>query len=272
MTAKRGTQWKTSWRRQKSGLGTAPQMMWFFSEFSSSPSLMAANQYDYEQALATPTIGEGAPSFWIGSISAANLPGTTGLVSASRGLSPGSPDWASNLNWAPTLGLGAVGRVEATQLLQQIPVLNGYAPPARQAVVQMLVVEPYLTGFKATLWVDGNPRQTAVSLVAYNPNAAGRLFIRPLLGLFNSMAGGNVLPTDAEIRTWFTATRYASPFPAAQEIPGKTLDRYDAALTPGVTPAVLVNQVLGSQDADLTTYGVNPPAPLNLLVATTFGY
>jgi len=276
MTAKRGTQWKTSWRRQKPGLGTAPQPMWFFGRFSLFPNLTGA-QYDYEQALPA-SIGDTAPPFWIGSISASSLPGLTGLASISRGIHPGSPDWKSNLEYSPTVGVESIGRVETSQIIQQVPVLNGHAPPALQAVVQMLVVEPYTNpvfpfgpGFVAKLWVDGSLRQTEISLLPYNPNGAGRLFIRPLLGFINSMAGGNALPTDAEIRTWFSATRYALPFPAAQEIPGKTLDRYDAALTPGVVPAILVNQSTG-QNADLTVVSGIPPAPLNLLVDTTFGY
>jgi hypothetical protein len=81
------------------------------------------------------------------------------------------------------------------------------------------------------------------------------------------MAGGNALPTTQEIQDWFAATRSAL---SAQPIPGKTLDQYDAANTPGVVPNPLVN-LAGGQNAPLVTVGT-PPVPVNILIPATFGY
>jgi hypothetical protein len=144
------------------------------------------------------------------------------------------------------------------------------SPIPLRAVVLLLVVEPVLGGHLVTLWIDGAVRRQNFIPIAnpYVPGV-GTLTVSPGHAFLNSMAGGNALPTNAEIQAWFSASRYAAPFPSAQAIPGKTLDRYDAGVTPGVVPNPLVNLV-GGQNAPMITNLA--PLPVNLLVPATFGY
>jgi len=269
MTAKRGTLWKTSWRRQKPEIGAGQRVpMWFFSGFTVLSSGLL-----YEQPLAAPSIGDAAPPFWVGTIQGSYLLPVTGASSL-----VGRSTWVQDLKWLPApISNPIVDLLKAFASIQGVqmdPVVNQLNPPLSpvqvRAVVQMLVVEPYLTGFRATLWVDGTVRETIVKKTPYGP-ALLKLRIEPSRGLFNSLAGGNALPTTQEIQDWFSATRYANP-PAAQAIPGKTSDRYDAGITPGVVPNPLINQA-GGQAAPLVSFGLPPPpVPANILLDATFGY
>jgi hypothetical protein len=108
-----------------------------------------------------------------------------------------------------------------------------------------------------------------LTTITYVPGL-GTLTFDPGTAYINSMAGGNALPTTQEIQDWFQASRYALPFPVAQQIPGKTLDQYDAGATPGIVPNPLVNLAVG-QNAPLVVSGI-PPIPANLLIPATFAY
>jgi len=263
MTAKRGTLWKTSWRRQKPAIGAGQRVpMWFFSGFT-----VGQNGQAFQQPLTSPSIGDVAPPFWVGTIQGNDLLSATATSSiVGRGTA-----WFEFLEWKPTSNLLQVNTGATTSMNPAVSQLNPPLSPIQvRAVVQMLVVEPYLAGFRATLWIDGAVRASTVSAVAYVPGAS-LLGIEPSKGLFNSLAGGNALPTTQEIQDWFSATRYA-PQPAAQAIPGKTSDRYDAGITPGVVPDPLINQA-GGQAAPLVPFGLPPPPlPANILLDATFGY
>jgi hypothetical protein len=281
MTAKRGTQWKTSWRRQKPSLGTAPQGMWWFANFGDG----LGGESFFEQPATTPSIGDLAPPFWIGSIYGSSVPGAALNTQVARGVGaplPTTPSWLSGLFW-DTSELRAFVKSRASafpffpETEQVLAPLGAMASPALiRGVVQMLVVEsillpaPDFASLRLTLWVDGALRGTAISPGGTYIPSLGNLFVQPKLGFLNSMAGGNALPTTQEIQDWFANSRYALPFPSAQPIPGKTLDQYDAALVPGVVPAALTN-LSGGQAAPLLSVGV-PPVPVNLFLPTTFGF
>lgn len=283
---KRGTLWKTSWRRQRPSIGTAPQDVWWFANFGDAET--GADESYYQQPLVSPSIGETVPPFWIGAIFGSSLPAADLGTAITRGFPaplPTVPSWTARLDYEffPPPSPSDLSPLEVTAFAAPspgaelvsgaLPHLGGSAsPPLVRAVVVMLVVEPAPSGpgFQQSLWVDGALRAQGVSAVAYNPYIGGLLHVRPKFGFLNSMAGGNALPTTQEIQDWFQQSRYATPFPAAQQIPGKTLDQYDAASTPAVVPNPLVN-LAGGQNAPLLSVGA-PPVPVNILVPTTFGY
>ena len=67
MTAKRGTLWKTSWRRQKTPVPQAPVPMWFFNNFQ----IDLTGRVWYQQPSGSPGIGDATGgSFWAGMIAA----------------------------------------------------------------------------------------------------------------------------------------------------------------------------------------------------------
>jgi hypothetical protein len=280
MTARRGTLWKTSWRQQTSSLGTAEQQMWWFANFG---EFTQGGEFYYQQPLVTPAIGDVAPPFWVGAIFGTTAPAIFLDTIIQRALGvpqPSTPSWDIGIVWDPNSLPNLIANAHADNLVAPLavslstpldPLGANPAPPALiRAVVMMLVVEPDAGGgFRETLWVDGNARQTSISVSAYDPSA-GPTWLQPKLGFLNSMAGGNALPTTQEIKDWFSASRYASPFPAAQQIPGKTMDQYDAGNTPGVVPNPLVN-LAGGQNAALISLDA-PPVPVNLFVQTTFAY
>jgi len=269
MTAKRGTLWKTSWRRQKPSVAAAPVPMWFFRKDNDPLST-----FYFEQPLLTPAIGDGLPPFWIGAIFGTDVDDTPVLSPAGSLLYSGGA-WKSELQlYSPSAGLPAELRALASDggvNLEQngIPSLSPPLNPiALRAVVQLITVEKVGVGdLLLSLWIDGALRQQQLRTAVYAPGAAVTIDINT--GYVSSMAGGNGLPTTQEIQDWFQASRYASPFPAAQAIAGKTLDIYDAAATPGVVPDPLVNLSTG-QDAVLFP-GVSP-AVTNVLLDATFAY
>lgn len=268
MTSKRGTQWKTSWRRQKQAIGSDPVEMWFFHNDG------GVGSFSFVQALTTPSIGDGTPPFWCGFI--AGLPvsppadGTPDQSAVFRADGLGTA-W---LGGAQRLLLNGVetyrGLWSNYSLSAPIPSLSPpLSPIALRAVVVMIVASLNESNdLVAQVWVDGAIRAQSTPGVPY---VAGTdtLSFDPGTAYINSMAGGNVLPTTEEIQAWFSASRYASPFPSAQEISGKTTDRYDAGATPGVVPSPIVN-LAGGQDGVLTTSG--GPTPVNVQLAATFGY
>jgi hypothetical protein len=137
-----------------------------------------------------------------------------------------------------------------------------------RAVVVLMTVENVAGVAQQRLWIDGAVRAVSAELGPY-VSVPLSFSLSPLTAMINSYVGGNALPTDDEVRTWFAATRTAL---SAQPIPGKTLDRYDAGATPGVVPNPLVN-LTGGQNAPLVQVGGGPfPTPANTLFPATFGY
>ena len=256
MTAKRGSLWKTSWRKQKPALGAGTELMWFFCRFSGNEGTA-----HYEQADATPSTGAGALPFWFGSIQATSGPPGFALTSEFGRDSA----WKAKLTWDNDL-LRPSAEVEPDiGVAVEVPVYN--APLSRfqvRAVVQLVTVEPVDTGFRYVFWVDGSPVAERTSTDPYM-SGVGQFMILPQDGFVNSVVGGNALPTDEEIRAWFTATRQAL---SAQPIAGKTQDRYDAGTVPGTVPATLTN-LAGGQDADLIITGASP---INFELRAVFGY
>jgi hypothetical protein len=144
-------------------------------------------------------------------------------------------------------------------------------PPVLRAIVTLMVVEDLGNGTRRqTLWVDGAIRKTEIFTSPYEANANRFGTAMPGDGYLNSWAGGNAVPTTDEIKTWFSASRYASPFPAAQDIPGKTLDRFDAGAVPTTVPSPLVNLSIG-QNMFSASEGTSP-AFANTLFDASFAY
>lgn len=279
MTGKRATLWKTSLRRQKSPIGSAPQDMYWFVNFQLLDDFI--NRSFFSQPLDTPAIGDSVPPFWMGAILGSAVPesSTSPTPVIYRADIERGANWSAQLDYGfePSLPNGsplqAISSVEGSLPLTSDPLPQlgaGTSPLIVRATVIMLVVEPSGSTYQSTLWVDGTIRKTQISPVAYTANPGLLVQVNPGSGLMSSMAGGNALPTAQEIQDWFFATRYASPYPLAQQIPGKTLDQYDAANTPGVVPAALTNLSTG-QNAPLGSNGT-PPIPANFLLSTTFGY
>lgn len=271
MTAKRGMQWKTPWRRQKPALPQAPTAMWFFNNFQ----VDLTGRVWYQQALDTPTIGDtDGGSFWVGMIGAIGPQFGANVERADN--PPNSQDWqVIDQSFAPidpdqmiTAGFSS-GLTVGVQI-EQVSDLGVVAPVLR-AIVTLMVVEDLGDGTRRqTLWVDGSIRKQDILKSPYTRKDARFGTAMPGDGYLNSWAGGNVVPTNAEIKAWFSASRYASPMPAAQEIPGKTLDRFDAGAVPGATPSPLVNLATG-QNMVSASEGVSP-AFANTLFDASFAY
>jgi hypothetical protein len=273
MTAKRGTLWKTSWRRQKTPVPQAPVPMWFFNNFQ----IDLTGRVWYQQPLGAPGIGDTTGgSFWAGMI-AASITGPSFGASIQRADSPPNfQDWrlrVTSLAPIDPLEFGAEGQSGGVvQASQSDPVSSlGVISPVLRAIVTMLVVEDLGNGTRRqTLWVDGAVRVSGIFASPYLANAARRGAALPGDGFLNSWAGGNVLPTTDEIQEWFSASRYALPAPSAQAIPGKTLDRFDAGAVPGTVPSPLVNLSVGQNMLGVSE-GVSP-AFANTLFDASFAY
>lgn len=273
MTAKRGTLWKTSWRRQKPGIAAAPVPMWFFKNNGGAPG----SNFVFTQPLTAPGIGDGTPPFWVGMICGSEVFTTPALPTPEGSGAFRTSAWTAEAqHFTPSSGTPNELRALASggvspNLEEELPLLSSpLSPISLRAVALMLVVEKIgATDLLESLWIDGALRQQRQTVNTYAPGV-GTLTFDPGRSYINSMAGGNALPTTQEIRDWFQQTRYATPFPSAQPIPGKTLDRYDAGATPGVVPNPLVN-LAGGQNAPLVVSGF-PPNPANLLVNATFAY
>lgn len=271
MTAKRGMQWKTSWRRQKQTLGAVPVEMWFFHNDG------GVGSFSFQQAMRVPGIGDTQPPFWCGFI--AGLPGSppVGITPDQAAVFRTFGFGTSWLGGAQRLLLNGVETYRAlwSNYSMSAPV-ESLSPPLAPIVLRAVVVMIVATtdgdgNVVAQLWVDGAIRAQLATGVPYVSGLLPTdvLSFDPGTAYINSMAGGNALPTTDEIQAWFSASRYASPFPSAQEIPGKTLDRYDAANTPGVVPNPIAN-LAGGQPGALATSG--GPTPVNVQLAATFGY
>jgi hypothetical protein len=277
MTAKRGTQWKTSWRRQKSGIGSGPVDVWFFNRFSDFNGGSS-----YRQPAAVPTVGDAGPPYWVGSLTAIglflpSLPNPLLGIPASAGAFAG--DWALEVTglFVPpaqppvTPASQSLGvKVDTTNGLgqyQPLPLLSNDETIIR-AVVALMQVEPLPSGsYQRTLWVDGNPRLTRIS-ASYVPNPNFAEFCpQDYRSFMNGWAGGNASLTDAEIRQWFADVRLQAQIVS---IPGKTSDLFTAAPPTVGVPPVLVNQA-GGQNATLIAVGA-PPVPFNIQVPAWFGY
>ncbi len=274
MTAKRGMQWKTPWRRQKPALAQAPTEMWFFNNFQ----VDGAGRVWYQQALDTPTIGDtDGGSFWIGMIAATGPEGQVFGPHVERSDNPpNSQDWQlvdQLLAPADPAQMAAFGLSNGAAFANTNTLVSslGVIPPVLRAIVSLMVVEDLGDGTRRqTLWVDGAIQVREIFASPYNATAARFGTALPGDGYLNSWAGGNAVPTDAEVRTWFSASRYASPMPAAQEIPGKTLDRFNAGAVPGATPSPLLNLAAG-QNMILGSEGA-PPVAANTLFSASFAY
>jgi len=274
MTAKRGTLWKTSWRRQKTPVPQTPVPMWFFNNFQ----IDLTGRVWYQQPSGSPGIGDATGgSFWAGMIAAFQFaPGAFGALIGRADSPPNSRDWqVRDASAAPADPLqlttegSSAGAVAATQIE---PVSSlGVISPVLRAIVTMLVVEDLGNGTRRqTLWVDGAVRVSGIFASTYVSTAVRRGAALPGDGYLNSWAGGNVLPTTDEIQNWFSASRYALPAPSAQAIPGKTLDRFDAGAVPGTVPSPLVNLSVGQNMLGVSE-GVSP-AFANTLFDASFAY
>lgn len=274
MTAKRGMQWKTPWRRQKTPVGQAPVDVWFFANFGPP---VGAPQARYRFPLAVPAPGDGAAPFWIGIMFAATL-STVSVEQVRAFVSRAAAGAGFSLfgTW-PVLGpdprpLRVTGSVmaSATPLTTDVPQVGAET----RAVVALLVVEPFDTGRRETLWVDGNPVASKTDPLPY-ATAAGTLLTMAaetaLVGInigINGWAGGNFLPTDQEIRDWFGSTRANL---AVAEIPTKTSDRFTATSVAPAVPAVLPN-LAGGQNMDYVVTLAPDPVVVNTLIPVTFNY
>lgn len=275
MTAKRGTLWKTSWRRQKTPVPQAPVSMWFFNNFQ----VDLTGRVWYQQPLDTPTIGDTTGgSFWAGMIASFQFaPGNFGVNIQRAPSPPNIQNWQLiNQSLAPIdptqLVVGGFSTGTGFPASQIEPVSSlGVIPPTLRAIVSMLVVEDLGNNTRRqTLWIDGAVRSVGIFAGSYLATAARRGTAMPGDGYLNSWAGGNVLPTTDEILAWFSASRYASSTPSAQAIPGKTLDRFDAGAVPGTVPSPLVNLSVG-QNMLSASEGVTP-AFANTLFDASFAY
>jgi hypothetical protein len=271
MTAKRGTLWKTSWRRQKSAVPQAPTAMWFFNNFQ----VDLTGRVWYQQPLDTPAIGDtDGGSFWVGMIGAIGPNFGANIDRADS--PPNNQSWqVSDQSFAPidpaqmiTAGFSA-GAVSGVQI--ELVSSLGVISPALRAIVTLMVVEDLGNGTRRqTLWVDGSIRKQETFASPYVASAARFSTAMPGDGYLNSWAGGNAVPTTQEIKDWFQQSRYATPFPSAQPIPGKTLDRFDAGAVPGSVPSPLVNLSIGQNMA--TASEGTSPAFANTLFNASFAY
>jgi hypothetical protein len=265
MTSKRGSQWKTSWRRQKPGVGSAPVELWFFNNFQDVNGALS-----YAQGSPSPSIGDTTGgSFWIGLIQAVD-PAADDVND--RALFRGT-DWSEKItSLAASLPLAASAVVNFNTIVAPVPVLNANPPAILQAVVVLFVVRDRPATIPASrieeLWINGQIALSRTIEAPYSADGGDVVQARTGFGGYlNSWAGGNVEPAAPEIQRWFAETRSAL---AAQEIAGKTLDRFDAALVLGV-PVNLVNLQGGGQAMTLTSSGAPPPGA-NTLIPAVFGY
>lgn len=273
MTTKRGTLWKTSWRRQKPAIAAEPVPMWFFKNDGGAPG----SNFLFQQPLASPAIGDTVPPFWMGMICGSEVFTTPSLSPPEGSGVFRTSSWQAEVqhfspsSGQPNLLRAIVSGGVSPNLIEPLPLLDSpLSPIVLRAVVLMLVVEKVgAADLLESVWIDGALRQQRQTTTTYAPGTLGTTF-DPARSYINSMAGGNALPTTQEIQDWFQQSRYALPFPVAQQIPGKTLDQYDAGATPGVVPNPLVN-LAGGQNAPLIVSGF-PPNPANLLLNATFAY
>jgi hypothetical protein len=263
MTSKRNTLWKTSWRRTGPALGTGPDPIWFFNNFGDNNGVSL-----FQQPAAAPTVGTSDP-FWAGAILGTALPpASLGGCNVGAGGNWDLSLVGSNFTFPASIDVATstlVGNYAEVTVPPYNSPLSGFQA---RAVVALITVQTVSGQVRQTLWIDGAIRAVSDVNGPYAPGPS--LFsLSPQAALINSYVGGNALPTDDEVRTWFAATRQAL---SAQPIPGKTLDRYDAGTTPGVVPNPLVN-LAGGQNAPLIQIGGGPfPTPANTLFQATFGY
>jgi hypothetical protein len=262
--------WKTPWRRQKTPVPQAPVSMWFFNNFQ----VDLTGRVWYQQPLGAPGIGDTTGgSFWVGMIGATQLGPVFGAYVERANNPPNSQDWqVGDFSFAPIDPNQMVTVGVSNGLAQTEPVSNlGVVSPTLRAIVTLMVVEDLGNGTRQqTLWVDGAIRMQEIIGSQYTASANRFGTARPGDGYLNSWAGGNAVPTTQEIKNWFQTSRYASPFPSAQEIPGKTLDRFDAGAVPGLVPSPLVN--LSNGQNMLSASEGTSPAFANTLFDASFAY
>jgi hypothetical protein len=266
--------WKPAWRRQKTPVGQTPVDAWFFANFGPP---VGAPQARYRFPLAVPAPGDGAAPFWVGIMFAATL-STVSVEQVRAFISRAGAGAGYSLfgTW-PIIGpdprpLRVTGSVMATPapLTNDVPQVGAET----RAVVALMTVEPFDTGRRETLWVDGNPVATKTEALPYADAAGTRLTMAAetsVAGIsigINGFAGGNFLPTSQEIRDWFGSTRANLEVAA---IPGKTSDRLTATSVAPAVPAVLPN-LAGGQNMDYVVTLAPDPVVVNILLPVTFNY
>ena len=263
MTAKRGTLWKTSWRRQKPVVTPNPLPMWFFTNFGGfSPNPFA--RYAFPNP--SPATGEFGPPFWVGMVTAyqpASLVGNTIAAFAGSGGLPGR--WLLQTNMVnPNDAAVSVVSVGGNVLM------NASAPTLNATYRAVVMLATFVTSGGVTtgrLWVDGNPVVVDTSPTPLPIAAIIEMFARTT-GYIHGWAGGNVAPTNAEIQSWFFNTKNNQEI---AEIPGKTLDRFSATSVQPAVPNPLPTLGTG-QNMDYQV--VIPPDPVaqNVFIPVSFGY
>lgn len=246
MTAKKGSLWKTSWKR--SGVSPpAPILgdMLFFQDFA-----LGADIARYSTSPNPSSLGLTLP-YWFAQVglrsghASNNIPGYTNFSANSD---------TDEVNAGALIGFGPAG-------------LTLSVPGDDNLSAAIVVVRPYVTpGPPATFYqvlvvLDDQVSQTFTRLVPYTP-PTDPLSIQPgqLPGAIHGLAGGPYDLTPDEIHQWFTDLKANL---AIQPIPGKTSHLYSAASVVGV-PAVLPNggSAGAAQDMNLSVTGA-PPAPQN---------
>jgi len=267
MTAKHGTQWKTSWRRQKPN-AVSQYPMWFFNSFG--VNLNGAPKAQYQ--MSDPATGDGVAPFWVGLVAAVDVAigpneSYTGFVGRTA-------------RWNVGAGNGGSGiRANGTTVAGGSSTDHIWASGANiRAVVVLMTVEPNPSGPGSVtkIYIDSKAPLVDVDPATYTPGPPTlTTFLTrvqpavPLVGAYiNGWAGGNFALTTAEIGQWFADVR-ANLETAA--IPGKTSDRFSATSVAPTRPAVLPNLAGGGPMTYAVTQ-VPDPVALNTLVPVTFAY
>lgn len=262
----RGMLWKTPWKRRKPVVTPYPVSMWFFTNFGVPGSGFFPNSI-YQFAALSPATGESGPPFWVGLVGAIAEPVPVGPDLSAYVGQGGS---ANTGNW----GLGSTGSSASTDITTESYAAGAsasYVSPSLGATVRAVVSLATFTsdGTNTTvrLWVDGFPVAQEVATIV--PPAPGLVFMGASSPEYiHGWAGGNVLPTNDEIRAWFKATKANLEI---AEIPGKTLDRFSATSVQPLAPNPLPTLGTGQSMSYVTPVGPDPGI-LNSYINVSFGY
>lgn len=270
MTRLRGMLWKTPWKRNRPEVASVPVPMWFFSRFGRTGGIFPSSEY--QTPASSPAPGDGLPPFWIGMI------GAFDLALARQTIVPGQNvfvrrgwvmrDFMSSI-------VGSVNALEARGQAGTTSIVQSFVPQIGadiRAIVSLMTVEPDGANVKTSLYVDGVLFAQQVGAYTASPfqvvMSGEEVETSSPQPYIHGWAGGNALPTLAEIQQWFLDSRYNLEIAA---IPGKTSDRFSATSVAPAAPAALPN-LAGGQ---VMNYVVNvPPDPvaLNTLLNVTFAY
>lgn len=269
MTRLRGMLWKTPWKRNRPEVASVPVPMWFFTRFGPSGNGFTPNS-DYRMPAPSPVPGDSGAPFWIGTIGLADIAGAPGITNQYAGASSGF-NWgvASQFlrSFAGDPGVLSGEGGTGIGLSAQVPVLGA----SLRAVVTLITSVPDGFGNNTTrLYVDGVFKSQVTGPYVFAPGilSMGTPNVFGAQPGIHGWAGGNALPTPAEIQQWFLSSRYNLEIAA---IPGKTSDRFSATSVAPAVPAVLPN-LAGGQVMNYTVNVLPDPGALNLLVNVTFGY